>query len=235
MLRIRPLKRTQTLKDMAYDQVKSLLRAGSFSGDVVLSANHLADSLHVSRTPVREALLQLCAEGLLAPVGSRGFRMRSYTPDEIRDTFEARLALECFAAEQLARQAPGDRTTHLATLTVELNRMLRAAGDNNPDEFLHADEAFHLALFQATGNDLLLSMMENLRDRIAVLGHRALAVRGRMQAVVAEHRKILAAIQKADAARAREAMAEHLEQTLRELANDRRQSELAHASRTPAV
>ncbi|HTL53439.1 MAG TPA: GntR family transcriptional regulator [Planctomycetota bacterium] len=213
MIRVRPLKRAQTLKDMAYDQVKLLLRAGKMSGDSIYSANQLADSLGVSRTPVREALLQLSAEGLLKPIGSKGFRMRRYSRREINDTFEARKAIECWVVEQLA----GNRGCDLKKLAAAFDAMADAAAKANVNAFMLADERFHLELVHAQGNSVLAGVMENVRDRISVLGYQVLSIEGRMAEVLGEHRRILEALQHNDPARARQSMANHLDTTQQQL------------------
>ena len=216
MIRIRPLKRAQTLKDMAYEQVKGLLRTGKMSCDAIYSANHLADRLGVSRTPVREALLQLSAEGFLTTLGSKGFRVRRYTREEVEDTFEARQAIERWVVEQLAARKDFDPTE----LGQAFDLMAEAAATGDSHGFMEADERFHLALVRAQGNALLAAVMENIRDRISVLGHQALAVQGRMAEVLEEHRRIAGALKRGGPAQASAAMAEHLDATRRNLLRD---------------
>jgi len=209
MVRIKPLKRAQTLKDMAYDQVKGLLRSGKMGSDAIYSANQLADRLGVSRTPVREALLQLSAEGLLTALGSKGFRVRGLTAKEIDDTFEARHAIETWVVSRLASASGFDSTP----LMEAMDRMAQAAAAGEVQAFMDADEAFHLHLVVAHRNGVLAAVMENIRDRISVLGLQALTAPGRMKEVLDEHRRIAAALKARDAAKAAAAMAEHLETT----------------------
>jgi len=213
MIHVRPLKRSQSLKDMAYGQVKGLLRAGKMGGDTIFSANQLADNLGVSRTPVREALLQLSAEGFLTALGSKGFRVRQFTHKEIADTFEAREAIESWVVQQLA----GRKDFDSAPLAQALVQMEQAAQTEDVNGFMRADEAFHLYLARSHDNGLLTAVMENIRDRISLLGHQALAVQGRMKQVLDEHRRILAALRQHDRRKAAESMSEHLAATQRNL------------------
>lgn len=217
MINIRPLKRAQSLKDMAYGQVKALLRTGKMEAATIFSANQLADSLGVSRTPVREALLQLSSEGFLTALGSKGFQVRIFTEKEIADTFEAREAIEAWVVQRLA--ARDDFET--APLDEAAARMERAAEANDADAFMEADAAFHLCLVHALDNHLLTAQMENIRDRISLLGRRALAVQGRMKEVLEEHRRIVEAIRARDASAGARQMSEHLEATRKRLLSQR--------------
>src|SRR5688572_21556 len=83
MLEARPLARPESLKDLAYREIKNHLTAGKLSPDEIYSAAQFADILQVSRTPVREALLQLATEGYLVFIEGRGFKVRPYSEKEI--------------------------------------------------------------------------------------------------------------------------------------------------------
>jgi DNA-binding GntR family transcriptional regulator len=198
---------------MAYGQVKALLRSGKVDAETIISANQLADSLGVSRTPVREALLQLSSEGFLTALGSKGFQIRRFTRKEIEDTFEAREAIERWVVERLALR--NDLNTE--PLAEAMTRMECAAAADDPNAFIEADAAFHVYLVRALGNGLLASVMENIRDRISLLGRQALSVQGRMNEVLEEHRRIVEALRKGQAAAATQGMREHLEATRRYL------------------
>lgn len=198
---------------MAYSQVKALLRSGKMDAETIISANQLADSLGVSRTPVREALLQLSSEGFLTALGSKGFQVRRFTRKEIEDTLEAREAIERWVVEHLAQRNDLDT----APLAEAMVRMERAAGSNDPNAFIEADAAFHLYLVRTLGNGLLASLMENIRDRIALLGRQALSVQGRMNEVLEEHRRIVEALRQRNGDAAALGMHAHLEATRRNL------------------
>src|SRR5687767_2401156 len=115
MLDVPPIDRPQSLKDLAYKQIRSLLLRGQMDPDSVYSANQFAETLGVSRTPVREALLQLVAEGFLAVVEQRGFRLRRFTEKEIRELFETRRLIETYAAEKLTGTLTEDDVRELKT------------------------------------------------------------------------------------------------------------------------
>jgi DNA-binding GntR family transcriptional regulator len=82
-----PIARHGSLKDAAYRQIKELLLSGRLEHGRLYSAQYFAEMLGVSRTPVREALLQLTSEGSLVCLDVRGFKIREFTDKEVRDVF----------------------------------------------------------------------------------------------------------------------------------------------------
>src|SRR5262245_50088335 len=171
MLTAKPIERPDTLKDLAYKSIKNHLTAGHLAPDTVYSANRFAEMLKVSRTPVREALLQLAAEGYLEFIEGRGFRVKQFTEKEIRDFFEVRRLIETYVAERLTENmTPED----LKPVEATLKRMERLAREKDSAGFLDADREFHLAVIRHLDNPLLESIANHIRDRISVFALKAL-------------------------------------------------------------
>src|SRR5687767_870457 len=101
MLDVPRVARPQGLKDLAYDRLRSLILRGQLVPDTVYSAAQFAETLGVSRTPVREALLQLVTEGFLTVIKQEGYTLRRFTEKEIRELFETRRLIETYVAEQI--------------------------------------------------------------------------------------------------------------------------------------
>ena len=210
MLSAKPIERPETLKDLAYKEIKNQLTAGGLAPDTVYSANNFAEILRVSRTPVREALLQLAAEGYLEFIEGRGFKVRQFTAKEIRDFFEVRRLIETYVAERLA----GSLTeADLRGVEAALKRMERFAGEKDRAAFLDADKEFHLAFIARLDNPLLESIASHIRDRISVFALRALVHEGRTGEVLHEHREILDAFRAGDRKRAVRVVRDHLVRT----------------------
>jgi DNA-binding GntR family transcriptional regulator len=206
--------RPSSLKDAAYREIKDQLVSGQLEHEQIYSAQHFADQLGISRTPAREALLQLAGEGFLVCLGVRGFQVRKFSPREIQDVFETRRMIETFAVKKiLAEPAAGD----LSALKRTLQAMVQHARRGDIQGFLEADKEFHLSLVRRTGNQLLASIMENIRDHIAIFGSKVLAHQGRFQEVLREHRNILRALDRKDRKRALAAIVHHLATTERQL------------------
>src|SRR5262245_55205415 len=151
MMDVKPIQRPGSLKDLAYQEIKKQLLAGGFRRDTVYSANQFAEILAISRTPAREALLLLVAEGHLVAVGGRGFRVKEYSEKEIRDFFEARRLVETYVAECVA----GTLTAEELSAIDENVRMTKFAEKGHLDAFLETDKEFHTSLVRRHNNLLL--------------------------------------------------------------------------------
>ena len=209
---LQKIKRPETLLSLAYDRIKGLLVSGQLNFDEIYSANQFAEMLGVSRTPVREALLQLAAEGLLIPVQGRGFKIKGFSEKEIRDFFEARLMIETYVIGRLVK---GMGAADVKPLQISLKQMIQSAQKGDLHGFLEADKAFHMNLIHRYTNRLLESIMENIRNLISILGQKALSSPGRIEEVLQEHQAIVEAVKEKDANKAAKAMSHHLNRTER--------------------
>ncbi|GAA1183729.1 GntR family transcriptional regulator [Streptomyces hebeiensis] len=179
-----------------------------------LSEQEIADRIGVSRTPIREALLLLAAEDLVRLVPKRGAQIVPLSGREITELMELRGIVERYAAEQLV---PGGRAP-VAELTELLERQRVLSGPEHAKEFIAVDHLFHATMVSAVGNALLSKHYDGLRSRQIRAGVVALYnQRGRQEAVLTEHRAILAAIAEGDAAAACAAIDGHLDSTLKVL------------------
>lgn len=210
MKQIKKIERPETLQALAYDKIKGLLVGGQLEFDEIYSANHFAEILGVSRTPVREALLQLATEGLLIPIQGRGFKIKVFSDKEIKDFFETRLMIETYVIGRLVEGIGGQ---DLKALEESLKMMIRSAGKEDIYGFLEADKAFHMNLVHRYKNRLLESIMENIRNLISIFGRKALSSAGRIQEVIEEHQLIVGAVREKDADKAAKAMRRHLNRT----------------------
>lgn len=204
------LARPASLKDAAYRQIKALLLAGRLAADRLYSAPYFAEMLGVSRTPVREALLQLAGEGLLVCHDVRGFQLRRFTAKEIGDVSETRALIETHV---LGRVAPELTADDLRRMDQALKAMSACARKGDAPGFLEADKEFHLVPFERCGNQHLLAVLEDIRNHISLFSLQALAHPGRFDEVLREHAAILKALKHKDRKQAVQALAHHLATT----------------------
>ncbi|HYF52198.1 MAG TPA: GntR family transcriptional regulator [Planctomycetota bacterium] len=204
------VKRADTLKEQVYRKLKTLLTTGQLDPAVYYSANQFAERLGVSRTPAREALLQLEAEGFLIAEDNRGFRVKEFSEKEARDFFEMRRLMETYAISRLCETLSDE---HLQQLRDSFKRMKGACERRDVAELIASDEAFHLVIVSGTDNLFLKSLIRNIRDFIAVFGRRMVEDDARMDEVVEEHEQILKALAARDKSKAADAMARHLQKT----------------------
>lgn len=197
------------------EQVYSRLRAQIISGRLrpgeKLSDLRLSAELHVSRTPVREALYRLAQEGVVRVSRGRGFAVARLNRRDVRELYEIRLGLEL-----LAVRLGGPRLTPEALAAAQrahevVAGSIGARADGVAAAFARADRDLHHALFLATQNRRLLAMREGLQAQLEVLGVYGLRLEPLMVLSVEHHAAILAALAARDWCVAETAMAHHIE------------------------
>jgi len=199
--------RGRSAAQQAYDYVKARLLDGRFPGGTLLSENEIAQRLNVSRTPVRQAFVQLEAEGLLELYPRRGALVVPISPSEAEDVLEARMLIEQHAARRAAGAGPS-----LAATLRELVGEQEATLEGDGTGFAWADRAFHRAIVEAGGNRLLTRQYDALRDRHQRIAAVTIARDpGRIERFIAEHREIAAAFEAGDAERAAALLGTHLQ------------------------
>ncbi|MEZ0163787.1 GntR family transcriptional regulator [Kineococcus sp. LSe6-4] len=152
--------------DRVYAHVKQAVLDRTLPGGHLLTEGEVADELGVSRTPVREGLLRLQAEGLVRLIPKRGALVVPVSPQEVEDVLEARELVEVHAAR--GAWAVRDELVH--RLTPHLLAMRRAAAGGTTWDFMSADRAFHAEVVRAAGNEVLAGVYDSLRDRQMRMG-----------------------------------------------------------------
>jgi DNA-binding GntR family transcriptional regulator len=190
---------TDLLRQRIYDRV---LEPGAR-----LEEAALARDLEVSRTPVREALRLLAAQGLVEMEPRRGCTVAALTVKDQREIFPIMARLEGWVAHQVATTASNEDMARVEVLHAELERHA-AAGDT--DRYWEANYVFHVALQELAGNRWLQSILEELRRKLNLARHRSLKLPGRLDGSLAEHRALLKALRRRDGDRAEALMRAHL-------------------------
>jgi DNA-binding GntR family transcriptional regulator len=190
----------------AYAFVKERLLDGRYPGGALLSENDLAKQLGISRTPVRQAFVQLESEDLLDLYPRRGALVRPISAAEAEDVLEARLLIELHCVSRVA--AGGVDISD--ALDAAIARQVRALYDGAVN-FTSADRAFHRGIVAANGNAILTRQYDSLRDRLQRISATAVARDPeRMSRFISEHREIAAAIKEEDAEQAKNLISMHL-------------------------
>ena len=190
----------------AYEHVKQRLLDGRYAGGVLLSENELARQLGISRTPVRQAFLQLEAEELLELYPRRGALVRPISPSEADDVLEARLLIE----EHCVRRVAAYGAELGKAFDESLAAQERALQDDGAG-FTVADREFHRLIVAANHNAILTRQYDALRDRQQRIAAAAVARDpARIQRFIAEHRAIASAIGQGDPGTAARITAAHL-------------------------
>ena len=198
-----------TATEKAYTYIKSAILKRSFREGEFLTEGAIAQTLGVSRTPVREALLKLEAEDFVVLLPKKGIFIREPSLREIREVMEARLMIELFAAEH-AVETPSNITPTLRTLFIE---QAKAADTGDVEEFIRLDRQFHYTIVSSCGT-IVLKFYDSLRDRQILMGIRAMAYSPRrMKRVLEEHAAIVAALEQDDGDDLKRCIRTHLDAT----------------------
>ncbi|MBR9840579.1 MAG: GntR family transcriptional regulator [Rhodobacteraceae bacterium] len=190
--------------DRAHAELRELLLRFALLPKQKLNEVALAERLNTSRTPLREALNRLVAEGLLEK-GTRGFSVPDLRVDVVTDLFEARLELECAIVRLACERAT---EAGLEALAGFLDESIAETPDASVDRLIELDIGFHDTLARLAGNAVMRGMLANLNDRIHLV--RWIAMDGRRAGTQSQHRDILARVRARDAAGAMALMREHI-------------------------
>ncbi|MGW4502295.1 GntR family transcriptional regulator [Micromonospora sp. NPDC004336] len=194
--------------DRAYRHLKRAILEQIHPGGSLVTEGEIAEAAGVSRTPAREALLRLEAEGLVRLYPKRGALIRPVSAREITDVIEARRLVELHAAERVWPRRRELRE-HLAARLAEM-RAAHAAGDLTA--LMAADRAFHATVVDAAGNEILAELYQRLRDRQLRMGEASFRLSpGWAETALAEHADQLAALDSDDPRRWLAAVAAHID------------------------
>ncbi|WP_223691479.1 GntR family transcriptional regulator [Leifsonia poae] len=182
--------------ELAYSHTKNLILTGGAPGGQLLSEAQVGDEIGVSRTPMHEAFLRLAAEGLLTLSSRKGAVVTPMSPREAQNVLDLREAIEAGAARRI-QEAGGADADLVAALEAALSTQRAAVGSGDVEGFVEADQAFHAAIVDASGNELAGQFFRTLRDRQQRLRHQLFRVRPDTLAdSLADHETLLATLQR---------------------------------------
>jgi DNA-binding GntR family transcriptional regulator len=198
----------RTLREQVADRLREEILSDRLAPGADLGEVMLAQSLGVSRGPLREALGQLAAEGLVTIVPRRGAVVRTLTEREFLDAYEVREALESLAIKlAVPRMTESDR----AELHGMCAQMERAAEAGATERFFEINREFHLLLVHLSGNEKLKEIYVQLIAQMGRLLNKSLELRGGLHKSATEHRAIIAAVDAGDAELAARLLEDHIE------------------------
>lgn len=216
--------RTSRLYEQIVQQIEESVLNGTLKpGDQLPAERELAQKLGVSRTAVREAVKTLREKGLVEAYSGRGTFITDGTSQAARQSFdlmvkigqqegsphlaELRLILEPGIAAIAATRAEEDDIASMRDAVAVMERTQK-----DPEAYIEADLDFHLALAEAAGNPLILSLIDSIVGLLREQRIKIFNVEGGPQRGQIHHKKILQAMERRDAEMARAAMRAHLEQ-----------------------
>jgi len=194
---------SQTLRD----EIENAIVTGLFQPGERLDEVQLANRYGVSRTPIREALMQLGAIGLIEIRPRRGAVVAELGPERVFEMFEVMAELEAMAGALAARR---HSETDAAAILAALEQCRSAAASNDTDRYYYENETFHRAIYAASHSGFLEEQCVALHRRLRPYRRLQLRVRNRMKVSLAEHGEIVDAIAAGDVERARFQLRNHI-------------------------
>ncbi len=196
-----------TLHAEAADALRERIFNGELAPGQWVDELALAEQMGISRTPLREALKVLAAEGLVVSEPRRGSYVAQVTEQDLEDIFPVLAMLEGRAAAEAAERADAKA---LATLAELHERLQRQAAAGRINDYYQTNTRIHEALIALAGNKWLASCITDLRRVLKLSRQQQLRLPGRMAESCAEHMAVFAALKARDAAGAEAAMRTHL-------------------------
>jgi len=203
-----PLKQPSKLADLAYQSLKETILSMDYNAEERLDERKLAQSLNISRTPLRDAINRLVSEGFLRVEPRKGIFINRKSRKEIIEILYVRAALEGAAAKMAAQKVSEEDISRMRELFAGFN-------DENiiskVEEFARANVAFHEYVLQLSGNRKLQEFAANIYDHMRMVRLATIKMDNRAYNALREHLEIIAAFEKRDGELARTLMQRHIE------------------------
>lgn len=213
------------LRDVVFRTLRQAILKGELEPGERLMEIQLAKKLGVSRTPIREAIRMLELEGLVLMIPRKGAEVARISAKNMQDVLEVRTSLEELAIELACRRMSEE---DLEKLKEAEKKFITAIAGGDSLKIAESDEAFHDVLYNATGNEKLVQILNNLREQMYRYRLEYIRDSGSWERLKNEHAAIIAAMEKRDIPSARAAVREHIgnqEKAILEIIREREKEE----------
>jgi len=201
-----PRLRESALYEQVAERLRGRILAHTLPPGSWIDEQALAAEYGISRTPLREALKVLAAEGLVTMKLRRGAYVTEVSERDLSEVFHLLALLESDAAASVATSATVAELAELQALHEHLESTI-----DDRDAFFRANEQFHIRLLQIADNRWRLQLVNDLRKVMKLNRHHSLFKQGRLEASLAEHRQIMAALKARNAAKVQKLMQQHID------------------------
>lgn len=196
------------LRDVVFHTLRQAILKGELQPGERLMEMKLAETLGVSRTPIREAIRKLELEGLVVMIPRKGAAVANITEKDTKDVLEVRRTLEMFAVEVACERITSEQ---LEALKEAAKAFEASKGSMDFIRIAETDMKFHEIIYEATQNERLMQMLNNLRENMYRYRIEYLKDPNYYDSLVREHREILNAIETGDKEHARMCMRAHID------------------------
>lgn len=196
------------LRDVVFNTLRRAILKGELKPGERLMEIALADKLGVSRTPIREAIRKLELEGLVVMAPRKGAKVASITERDLNDVLEVRKGMEVLAISLACKRITGEELEKLESIEHSFQSLIESG---NLTELAEMDVKFHDTIYQATNNQRLVQLLNNLREqmyRYRMEYLKDIAVR---RTLAEEHKAICEALRGRDESKAQNYVSVHID------------------------
>ena len=201
---------SRPIREIAYEVLKHAIISGEIPAGERIVETEYADRLHISRTPLREALRRLESDGLVEYELRHGVIVRAFTVDDVDQIYTIRNALEMLTLPAVIQNATPERIADLRLRLKEMDRLM-AAGDI--DGISPLARAFHTAISAISGKNRILRTMEGQDEFITRFSAMSIRQEDRLLAAHEEHHKLVDYIEQHNLERFRKLTQAHIERS----------------------
>ena len=194
------IERQKTLREQIVDSVKESISTGKLMPGEKLCETKLAEDLGISRTPLREAIQTLEAEGFLKVMPRKGAVVSDFSKKDIRDIYEIKATLEGLAARLATDHISDEDIKHLKEINEKLKSMT-LHNKSSVNHFFKVHEKFHDIFLKACNNGRLYQLNCQLMEPFKRFRLASLAIPGRFKGAISTHEEIIEAFKSRDAAK----------------------------------
>lgn len=197
------------LRDVVFESIRGAILSGTIKPGERLMEVQMAEKLGVSRTPIREAIRKLELEGLVIMVPRKGVYVADLSVKDITDVLEIRAALEGLAASLAASRVKKEDVDSIEKAVREFDEAIKG---EDFELIVEKDMQFHASIFEATNNEKLIALTNNLREQIQRFRVMMLKNSSKLNDMSSEHREIADAICNKNMEKAQELASSHIVQ-----------------------
>lgn len=204
------------LRDVVFNTLRQAILKGELKPGERLMEIQLAQRLGVSRTPIREAIRKLELEGLVLMIPRKGAEVAKITEKSMQDVLEVRRALEGLAIQLACERINKEK---IALLEANAKEFEKAAKTKDLVAMAEADEAFHSVIYEATENDRLIYILNNLREQMYRYRVEYLKDETIHPTILKEHEEILQTVKCKNSSEAVLAISTHIDNQQKAISN----------------
>lgn len=204
----------ELLNQKVYRILKLRIVKGDIEPGSKLLEKNISEKLGVSRTPVREAIQKLAAEGFIKMIPNQGMVVSKISIKGMRELLQIRSVLEGLAARLVAQVIKEEEIKELEKYQKQMEFF---TNENNPLAFSEMDDRFHKLILNISGNSRLIQIRENLSYQNKRYRIKSLSVPGRLKYALKEHQEIVEALKRKDSKQADRLSQKHIENGLKNI------------------